>query len=267
MNNDSLLERAKQLKLYGIVSHWNEVCDTTWIKELIYWEESMRMNRSLERRLKSSRIGQFKPLAQFDWDWPKKCDRQAVEELTQLNFIKESSNIILCGPNGAGKTMIAKNVAYLAAMRGFSVLFVSASQMLSELASLDNNQALRRRMKYYVQPTILVIDEIGYLSYDASRYADLLFDVISQRYHDKPTIVTTNKSFAEWNEIFPNASCIVSIIDRLVHHSEVISIEADSFRLKEATEQALQRKQNRVQRKKQTKTLNTGTESEKENIP
>jgi DNA replication protein DnaC len=247
MNN--LLERAKNLKLYGIISHWNEIQNESWIENLIHWEETERTNRSLLRRIKSSRLSRFKPLIHFDWDWPKKIDREAIEELMQLNFIKDATNIILCGPNGAGKTTIAKNIAYNAVIRGLNVLFVSASDMLAELASIDGNNALRRRIKYYVQPTILVIDEIGYLSY-TNRYADLLFEIISRRYHDKPTIVTTNKSFAEWKDIFPNASCVVSLIDRLVHHSEIISIDADSFRLKEATEQAVQRQKNRTSRKK-----------------
>jgi DNA replication protein DnaC len=256
MINDFLFEKAKQLKLYGLIAHWDEVKDAKWVKDFIEWEEQERIHRSLARRLKSSRIGRFKPLSKFDWDWPKKCDREAVEELMQLDFIKESTNIILCGPNGVGKTMIAKNIAHLATIRGFSVLFTSASQMLSDLSNQDGANALTRRTKYYVKPSILIVDEIGYLSY-SNRYADLLFDIISQRYHDKPTIVTTNKSFAEWNDIFPNASCVVSIIDRLVHHSEIIEIDAPSFRLKEATEQSTQRKKKRNQRKKKTSSQNS----------
>jgi DNA replication protein DnaC len=251
MKNDLLLERAKALKLYGMIAHWEEICEAKWVENMIIWEEQERTNRSLERRLNSSRIGRFKPLAHFDWNWPKKCDREAIEELMQLEFIKEATNIILCGPNGVGKSTIAKNIAHNAIMRGFTVLFTTAGDMLNELASQDGNNALCRRMKYYAHPTLLVIDEVGYLSY-SNRHADLLFEIISQRCHDKPTIVTTNKPFSAWGEIFPNASCIVSIIDRLVHHSEIIGIDAPSFRLKEATEKALQRKQKRAKNKKQT---------------
>jgi DNA replication protein DnaC len=116
--------------------------------------------------------------------------------------------------------------------------------MLNELAAIDSDSALRRRTKYYAQPALLVIDEVGYLSY-SNRHADLLFDIISQRYEKKSTFITTNKAFSEWREIFPNATCVVSIVDRLVHHSEIVNIEGDSYRLKEAKEKNLERQQSR----------------------
>src|SRR5471030_190164 len=113
--------------------------------------------------------------------------------------------------------------------------------MLGELASQDGNNALRRKLKYYTQPQILIVDEVGYLSY-SNRCADLLFEIISRRYHKKSTVITTNKPFSEWNDIFPNAACVVSLIDRLVHRSEIINMEADSYRLKEAKEESAKRK-------------------------
>ena len=120
--------------------------------------------------------------------------------------------------------------------------------MLNELAALDSDSALRRRIKYYTQPQLLIIDEVGYLSY-SNRHADLLFEIISRRYETHSTMITTNKPFNEWRDIFPNATCVVSIIDRLVHHSEVINIEADSYRLKEATEKNQLVKDGRMKRK------------------
>jgi DNA replication protein DnaC len=255
MKNNSLLERAMQLKLHGIMSHWEEIKEENWVENLIVWEEKERIHRSLERRLNSSCIGRFKPLVQFDWSWPKRCDREVIDELMQLDFVAESTNVILCGPNGVGKTTIAKNIAYQAVIRGLTVLVTTAAKMLNELAQQDGNNAFQRRIKYFVRPQLLVIDEVGYLSY-SNRHADLLFEIISQRYRNKPTIITTNKPFSEWNEIFPNASCVVSLIDRLVHHSEIINIEADSFRLKEATERASQRKKDRSLRKTPKKIVN-----------
>jgi len=239
-----LLHRAKTLRLYGLLAHWEEICAEAWTENVILWEEKERSNRGLERRMHSAHIGRFKLLADFDWSWPKKCDRLAIEELMQCDFIQEVTNPIFLGPNGVGKSTLAKNICYQAVMRGFTALFISAGQLLNDLTAQDGDKALGRRIKYYAQPTVLCIDEVGYLSY-SNRHADLLFEIISRRYHQKPTLITTNKPFAEWGEIFPNASCVVSLIDRLVHSSEIIEIEAKSFRLKEAKEQSLKRQESR----------------------
>jgi DNA replication protein DnaC len=248
MTTDSLLLRAKTLKLYGILAHWEEIVRTDWIESLILWEETERSHRGLELRLKNARLGSFKSLAHFDWNWPKKCDRETIEELMTLEFLKSATNIVLCGPNGVGKSTIACNIAHQAVLRGHSVLFTTAGCMLNDLTSQDGSNALQRRIKHYAKPSLLICDEVGYLSY-SNRHADLLFEVISRRYEGKSTLITTNKPFSEWNEIFPNASCVVSLIDRLVHNSEIISIDADSFRLKEAKERALKKKEARSTRK------------------
>lgn len=252
MNLDNLLARAKALKLYGLISHWHEVCEQGWVAPLIEWEEQERAHRSLERRIKSSRIGRFKSLEQFDWHWPKQCDKDAVTSCMQLDFIKEPTNIILSGPNGVGKTTIACNIAHHAVLKGYQALFVTAGFMLNDLAGTDGDHALRRKIRQYAQPHLLVIDEVGYLSY-SNRHADLLFEIISRRYQEKATIVTTNKPFAQWNDIFPNAACVVSLIDRLVHHSEIINIEADSYRLKEAKEKSQKRQQKRSKKNSKVK--------------
>ena len=248
MTTNNLLLRAKELKLYGAIAHWEEISKKEFIEKLIGWEEVERSHRSLERRLRSANIGHFKQLTDFDWNWPKKCDHDVIEELMQLEFIKGATNVILCGPNGVGKSTLARNIAYQAVVHGHTVLFTTAGEMLSDLASQDGDNALRRKIKYYVKPTLLCVDELGYLSYSNS-HADLLFEIISRRYQEKPTLITTNKPFSEWRDMFPNASCVVSLIDRLVHNSEIISIEAESYRLKEAKEQSLIRQQSRAKRK------------------
>lgn len=250
MTNNLLLQRAQALKLYGLLSHWEDIQQAPWLTDIIQWEEDARAKRSLERRLRNARIGQFKTLDQFDWQWPKHCDQQAIMECMKLEFIKDNTNIILCGPNGVGKSTLARNIAHHAILQGHTALFITAGHMLNELASQDGDNALRRKIKFYVQPLLLVIDEVGYLSY-SNRHADLLFEIISRRYQEKPTIITTNKPFSEWNEIFPNASCVVSLIDRLVHHSEIINIDAESFRLKEAKEQSEKRRASREKQSKQ----------------
>lgn len=240
MNLDSVRTRATALKLHGMLAHWDEINDLSWVEQLINWEEQYRATRSLESRLRSARIGRFKPLADFDWSWPKQCDREVIERWMHLDFIKGATNLILCGPNGVGKTTIARNITHQSILKGYTALFTTAAAMLNELAALDSDSALRRRIQYYAKPALLVIDEVGYLSY-SNRHADLLFEIITQRYENKSTFITTNKAFTEWRDIFPNAACVVSIIDRLVHHSEIVNIEAESYRLKEAKENNQQR--------------------------
>jgi DNA replication protein DnaC len=236
--------RAENLHLYGLLAHWTEIEDSHWVIQLIEWEEAERARRSLERRLSSAHIGRFKPIADFDWHWPEQCDRLAITELMSLEFLKTTTNAILVGASGLGKTTIAQNIAQQAVMHGHTVLFTSAGQLLGDLAALDSDSALRRRLRFYAAPTLLVIDEMGYLSY-SNRHADLLFELISRRHEQKSTLVTTNKSFAEWSEVFPNAACVVALIDRLVHNAEIIAIKGKSYRQKEAQERAEQRSKKR----------------------
>ncbi len=244
-NEAPLMARAKVLKLHGMLAHWEEIAQTEWIEPLIGWEEQERARRGLERRMSSAHLGRFKPLADFDWSWPSQCDHDAVNDLMRLGFLRDAINVILVGPNGVGKSTIARNIAHQAVLAGHTVRFTSAAQMLNELAAQDGDNALRRRLALYARPRLLVIDEVGYLSY-SNRHADLLFEIVSRRYEEKSTLITTNRPFAEWNEVFPNAACVVSLIDRLVHHAEIVQIEGESFRLKEAKEHAEQRRKQRA---------------------
>jgi DNA replication protein DnaC len=242
---ENLHNRANTLRLYGLLAHWPEVATEPWIAPLLQWEEDERTRRSLERRIRDAHLGNFKPLCDFDWAWPSRCDRAAVEELMSLEFVKDCANVVLIGPNGVGKSTLALNLAYQALAHGHTALFTTAGQMLGELAALDSDSALRRRLRRYALPNVLVIDEVGYLSY-SNRHADLLFELVSRRYGVASTIITTNRPFAEWSEVFPNAACVVSLVDRLVHRAEVIPIEGESYRVKEARERAEQRTSKRA---------------------
>lgn len=203
------------------------------IEMLVERESQHRARKSLERRLARSRIGRFKPIADFEWDWPKRIDRDALEAALRLEFLDGARNIILVAPQGLGKTMLARNIANQAVLAGHSVLFVTAAELLLDLAAQDSARALERRLRHYCRPTLLCIDEIGYLSYDA-RNADLLFQIVSRRYEHKSIVMTTNLAFSDWPTIFPNATCATALIDRTVHHADVLAIEGDSYRRREA---------------------------------
>lgn len=246
---DPQLQRVRALGLFGLASHWNEVRSQAWVSTLLQYEETERKHRSLLRRLRNARIGSFKPMADFDWDWPKELDRESVDDLFSLQFIEEGNNVVLIGNNGVGKTMIIKNLAHEALVRGHTVRFTTASDMLADLAAQDSSVSLARRLRRFCNPTLLCVDEVGYLSYD-NRYADLLFEVVSRRYQARrPIVLTTNKIFDDWAQVFPNAACVVTLIDRLVHRCEQIEIDAESYRAKEAKEQAAAKAKARAVRK------------------
>jgi DNA replication protein DnaC len=247
---DTLKSRVQRLALHGLLAHWAEVADKPWVAELCAYEERERHRRSLERRLRYARIGAFKAMADFDWSWPKKIDKDTALDLLSLGFVEEGVNAILLGPNGVGKTMLLRNIAHQAVLRGHTVRFTTASDMLSDLAAQESSAALKRRLRRYCQPKLLCIDEVGYLSYDG-RYADLLFEVVTRRYEGPRSIVlSTNKPFSEWSQVFPNAACVVTLVDRLLHRSEILAIEGDSFRLKEATERAAAKAKSRNTKRK-----------------
>ncbi len=203
------------------------------LEELVRAESQDRAQRSLERRLTRARLGTFKPMADFDWAWPKSVDRAAVERVLTLGFLDRAENVILVAAQGLGKTMIAKNVAHQAVLQGASVRCVTAADLLLDLGGQETTRALERRLRAYVKPRLVVLDELGYLTYD-NRAADLLFQVISRRYERGSLLVTTNLAFKEWGTVFPNAACVTALIDRLTHHAEILPLTGESYRRREA---------------------------------
>jgi DNA replication protein DnaC len=230
-NLDDLLARATKGRWSGQIL----------LEELARTELQERSQRSFERRLQRSHVGRFKPIAEFDWNWPKKIDRPTIERALTLDFIPEARNLVLMGTNGLGKTMIAKNIAYAALQAGYSVMFRTAPEILADL-HCDSPQALRRKLNKYARPSLLAIDEVGYLSYDNAA-ADLLYEVVNRRYERRSILITTNKSFKDWNTVFPNATSIATLLDRLTHHADITLIEGQSYRVRESeAETAARRK-------------------------
>jgi len=203
------------------------------LEELTRLETIERARKSVERRLSRAHLGRFKPMADFDWSWPKKIDRETIERVLTLRFLERGENVVLAASQGLGKTMIARNLAHAAVLAGQSALFVSASDLLLDLAKQDTARALERRLQHYARPQLLVVDEVGYLSYD-NHAADLLFQIVSRRYEKRSIVLTTNLAFSDWNTVFPNAACATALIDRLTHHAEIIRLEGESYRVREA---------------------------------
>ena len=245
---EALRARLQRLRLYGLLAQHDALLTEPWVERLLHIEETERQRRSLERRLADARLGAFKPIADFDWDWPANIDRPLIDELFSFDFVADAANVVLLGPNGVGKSMLAKNLLHQGVLHGFTARFTTASDMLHDLAAQDSDASLARRLRRYTQPLLLCVDEVGYLAYD-NRYADLFFEVVTRRYLQRPIVLTTNKPFGEWNDVFPNAACVVTLVDRLVHRSELLSIEGESFRLKEAKERADKRAKSRPRRK------------------
>jgi len=222
---------------------------TQLLEHAVQHELDERARRGLERRLARARLGRFKPIADFDWAWPTKLDRAAVEAALRLDFLADARNIVLVAPQGLGKTMLAQNIGHQAVLAGHSVHFLTASQLLLDLAAQESARALDRRLRHYGSRTsLLIVDEIGYLSYD-SRNADLLFQVVSRRHEKRSLVLTTNLAFRDWPTIFPNATSAVALIDRLIHHADVIAIEGESYRLRDA-QRALTKKRSPKDRPK-----------------
>jgi DNA replication protein DnaC len=247
MNN--LSARLEQIGLRALPSELDDflarATKARWsprvlLEQVVQAEIAERSRRSLERRLRLSGIKKFKPMADFEWTWPSKIEREVIERALTLDFLPEGRNLVLVGRNGLGKTMIAKNICHAAVLAGGSVLFRAAPALLEELQR-QTPEGRQHKLRSYANVGLLCIDEVGYLSFD-DKAADLLYEVINRRYERKSVIVTTNRPFKEWNEVFPNATCIATLLDRLLHHADMTVIEGDSYRKRESEQETAARR-------------------------
>lgn len=245
---NNLSQKANQLRIYSIARQWENIEKKpeliNCITQILAWEDEERTRRRLELLVRKNGLKSVPPMATFDWQWPKKINREQIEDFFSLKFMLENVNIIFIGPNGVGKSMISKNLVQAASQQGYSALFTESSTMLNELITQATNSGLERALQRYVKPKLLAIDEIGYLAYD-TRHADLLFQLLNRRAKNSSTIITTNRPFAEWTSVFPNAACVTALIDRLIERCEVCKIEGDSFRAKRFQERETERQLNK----------------------
>ena len=167
---------------------------TVLLEHIVAAELEEKQRRSVESRLKRARLGRFKPLADWDWEWPTALDRPALERILSLDFLAHGDNVVILGAQGLGKTMLAKNIAHQAILAGKTALFTTAADLLLDLNGQETARALERRLRHYTRPALLCVDELGYLAYDV-RAADLIFQIVSRRYEHRSLLITTNLPF------------------------------------------------------------------------
>jgi DNA replication protein DnaC len=244
---DLFSQHLLRLQLPHIRAHYHELAQTAaeqdwghvdYLRRLVEGEVARREDKSLERRIRYARFPLIKTLDQFQWNWPKKINRPQIQNLFRLGFIENKSNAILVGGVGLGKTHLSLALGHTACLRGYTVLFTTAIDIIHTLsaATAIGAGALKRTMQRYLKPRLLICDEIGYLPIDKLG-ADLLFQIISERYERGSILMSTNRAFKHWPEIFNHDSVLTSaILDRLLHHAEVSLIEGKSFRAKDQIE-------------------------------
>ena len=188
------------------------------------------------RRIRQARFPQIKTLEQFKWNWPKKINQLQVKNLFRLNFINDKSNVVFLGGVGLGKTHLATALGYQACLKGHTLLFTTAVDAVNNLLAAQTTGRLKQELKKYHQTSVLILDELGYLPIDKTG-ADLIFQIISQRYEQGSVIITTNRAFKDWPKIFNNDATLTSaLLDRLLHHTETVIIEGKSYRMKDVIE-------------------------------
>ncbi len=224
---------AQNFESMGQKAAQEQTSHVDYLAQLMNGESGLRDDRGIERRIIAARPPVLKTLEQFDWSWPTSINQMQIRNLFRLSFLKENGNIIFISNVGLGKSHFATALAHTACLNGHSVLFTTAINIINSIAAAQATGSIKRELNKYLKPSILVIDELGYLPIDKFG-ADCLFQVISGRYERSSTIVTTNRAFIDWAEIFNNDSVITSaLLDRLLHHAETVLIEGKSYRMKD----------------------------------
>lgn len=229
----AVAEQYATLAAEAAQKQWSHI---DYLARLVDSEAQRRHQLGIRRRVAAARFPCIKTLDQFDWNWPKKINRTQVQNLFRLAFLKDKTNVIFLGGVGLGKTHLATALAHEACLCGHTVLFTTAVDIINTLTAAQTVGRLKSELKRYLKPTILAVDELGYLPIDKTG-ADLLFQVISQRYEQGSIMLTTNQPYKHWPKVFNNDSTLTSaVLDRLLHHAETVIVEGKSYRMKDQIE-------------------------------
>ena len=238
MELENLLDK---LRLDHLESQLDAVCEQAaqtqmdykaFLAQALQTEYQGRFQRGIEARLRLARFPWLKTLDQFDFDFQPSLDRKQVRELAGMSFVERGHNVILLGPPGVGKTHLAIALGVKAVEAGHKVLFLTLESMITRLTKARMENRIERQLQQFVYPKVLIIDEMGYLPMNREE-AGLLFRLLTRRYERASLILTSNKSFVDWGEIFNDQVLATAILDRLLHHSSTLNIKGESYRLKE----------------------------------
>ena len=240
-NTETMEQQMSYLKLHYMSENYDETVQQAlkekwshvdYLSSLIEGEAAARWDRSTQRRITLARFPVIKTVEQFKWSWPHNINRLGIQNLFHLKFIANKENIIFIGGVGLGKTHLAIALGYAACLKGHSVLFTTAIDVINSMSAAKAAGRLKTELKRYLRPEIIILDELGYLPID-KHGANLLFQVISHRYERGSMIITSNRAYKHWMKIFDNDATLTSaILDRLLHHSETNLIEGPSYRMK-----------------------------------
>jgi len=204
--------------------------------ELSEKEKELRRERAIKACVKTAGFPFIRTVKDFDFQFQPSVDKAIIDDLASLRFIEHSENVLFIGSSGVGKTHLATAIGVEAATNRYSVHFITCQDLVSQLKKAEHENRLERRLKLFSRYRLLIIDEVGYLNYDTEA-GNLIFQLVSMRYEKKSTIITTNRNLSKWGEIFGDAVIANAILDRLLHHSHIISIVGPSYRIKDISEQ------------------------------